>query len=253
MNNEKYMLIQKTGLKVPLKAVDGEFKIKSGRKVLLSVNPSIERYLIYWIYGERNESEIACWLRECWDKNITPMRIDEVINSFKKSHPAEEIEDFPLEDIPLCASKEGLVLPIPGDRCVISFENEKQLMDMICKDKTEALSHLKYWFYRYRGKYGLDYSKYCKDQQDFYLAESFLHQHGLSVKLMIAENERGKAEKERKTILFTSLAFIIIIPALLCFMLSYDNSFDTPIALILTFMGVTTLAYRWFAGIFCSN
>jgi hypothetical protein len=219
MNNEKYMLIKRTGLKMPLKSVDGEFKIKSGRKVLLTIHPSTERLFIYWIYGEQKESEIAIWLRECWDKNITPMEIDEIIDSFKKSHPAERIENFPLEDIPLYASEGGLALPMPGDSCIISLEDEKELISFIYKHKAKALPHLQSWFQNYREKYGLDYSKHCQDQQDFYLAESFLQQHGLCIHLMTNEELQKKAQKEKNigcsVLLMVAIAIVVGIYLLL--------------------------------------
>jgi hypothetical protein len=190
MNNEKYMLIKKidwrvpSSLKVPLKAVNGEFKIKSGRKVILTIHPSAERDFVYWIYGERNEGRIAFWLRECWNKNITPMKIDEIIDSFKKSHPAEKIEDFPLEDIPLYADEDGLQLPIPNACCVISKEDEQELKKIIVQYGENSLQRVNVWFRDFRRKYGLDFQKQVGKgtDQDYELSLAFANQHGLSEK-----------------------------------------------------------------------
>lgn len=211
MQTSDYIILKRTNLKVPLKATNGVLNIKSGKKVLLSIPSSIERLFVYWIYGESVEQEIAIWLRECWDKNITPMGIDEIIDSFKKSHPAERIENFPFEDISLYASEEGLELPIPGNHCTISFEDEKEIMSIIYEHKTKALAYLQIWFQNYRRKYGLNYNKYCGDQQDFYLAQSFLQQHGLCTNLMTNEELQKKVQKDHDTGCLIALIVTVVI------------------------------------------
>lgn len=194
------MLIFSSKRKVPLKAKDGVYKIKSGRKVLLTLQPSIERLFVFYLYGSvRRNGDVAMWLREYYKKNITPMEIDEIIEAFKKDHPAEENVDFTLKDIPLYATeKEGLALPIPRTSCMISKTDEKDLLEIIAGDKPNKMFELKYRFYHIREKYGLDFRKQVgkENNQNEELVFSFLNQHGLNG--LEEEKERKERENRRK-------------------------------------------------------
>jgi len=185
MNN--YILIKSDGLKVPLKAKNGIYEIKVNNKKVLQITDSIERLFVYWMYGESSGGYLSGWLRDCWKKDITPMEIDEITTSFKKSHPAQKIEDFEFSDIPLYATEEdGLALPIPRTWCVISKANELELMAIIARNKVDSFLLLKKWFCEFRGRYGLDFQKKVGKgvDQDEELAISFLNQHGLNSTLM---------------------------------------------------------------------
>jgi hypothetical protein len=257
MNNEKYMLVKKrdwralSSLKVPLKAVNDEFEIKSGEKVLLTIAPPIERLFVYWIYGEQDKAEITFWLREAWDENITPIEIDEIIHSFRRSHPAEYIGDFSFEDIPLYADENGLALPMPNAYYVISKEDEQELKEIIVRYGMYSMRRLSDWFQNYMTKYGLDCSKYYKDQQDFLLAKYFLHQHGISMDLITYKEDWKIANlrKEMKTALLITLGFIIIIPAIIYYMYNNDVEPHLCVLIMLVFSG----AYLWLSQPFRPN
>ena len=227
MNN--YILIKNTGLKVELKAKDGLFNITVNRKRVLQITDSIERLFVYWIYGEGSIGDVSSWLRDCWKKDIAPMEIDEIITSFKKSHPAKKVDDFEFCNIPLYATKEsGLSLPIPRTWCVISKENEQALMRIIIRNGVNSLSFLKNWFCNFRKRYGLDFQKQVGKwaDQDEELAVSFLNQHGLSSSLMTnkesVKKTRKEAGKEVEKKLF-KVAFIIGFVAL-AFLSLYSHS-----------------------------
>jgi hypothetical protein len=224
MSNEKYMLIRSRMLKVPLKAVDDKFEIKSGKKTLLSTLPSIERYFTYIIYGEQDESEIALWLRERLDKNITPMEIDRIIDRFKKSHPIQEIESLPLEETPLYATEDdGMQLPLPYGYCTISLDNEKELIYLIAEYEDYAFEYIEKWFLNYRMKYALNYPKTKNVNVEYDMALSFLNQHGFDSQILSPE-EIAQEQKKYK-IDTTVMVLSMLLPMLFLFRWVWVNDF----------------------------
>ena len=241
MNN--YILIKNTGLKVELKAKDGLFNITVNRKRVLQITDSIERLFIYWIYGASTR-DVSSWLRDCWKKDITPMEIDEIIASFKKSHPAKEIGGFEFSDIPLYATeKGGLSLPIPRTYCVISKEDEARLMRIIIENGSGSLEPLKSWFFRFRRRYGLDFQKQVGKwaDQDEELAVSFLNQHGLNISLMTRSEALQKTRKEKKNKSIEGrIAFSLVVFAF------YMLFFHPTAALLIFVWGLLIVGGLWF-------
>ena len=220
MNN--YIIIYNTGLKVDLKAKDGVFDIKVNRKVVLRIADSIERLFAYWIYGESSSGDVSSWLRDCWNKDITPMEIDSIISSFKESHPAQEVTNFEFSEIPLYATEEnGLALPIPRTYCVISKEDERELMGLLVRFKNYPLPILKNWFCKFRGRYGLDFQKKVGKwaDQDEELAVSFLNQHGFNSSLT-TNQELAKAIEKEKTNKTGTVIMSLILTVFIIYMFS---------------------------------
>jgi hypothetical protein len=209
MDTKKYMFLKNTFLEVPIKAKKEYFNFKN-EKYKVKLHESIERLFIFHLYGDRNRAELARWFLEFIDKHMAPQDIDELITIFTDNHPAKNAGDQPFENYPLYATeKDGMSIPIPGHACVISLENEKELMAIVCKYKRKALPYLQGWFQNFRARYGLDYWKTCKDFQDFYLAQSFLNQHGICSKLMSNE-EIGNREVIGQFRVYGTLAVIVI-------------------------------------------
>jgi hypothetical protein len=210
MATEKYMFLKNTGLKVPLKAKNGYFDLKS-EKYKVNLDESIERLFIFHLYGDKERVEVVRWLMEFVNKRMTPQDADDLIAVFENKHPVEKIGDQPFENYPLYATKDGMSLPIPGHCCIISSENEKELMEIVCKRKKNALIYLQIWFEGFRERYGLDYWKPCKDQQNFYLAESFLNQHGICTKLMCDEEIiKAGVKSSNRWVMFFIMIFLCI-------------------------------------------
>jgi hypothetical protein len=210
MATGKYMFLKNTGLKVPLKAKNGYLNFKS-KKYNIELHESIERLFIFHLYGDKNRAEVVRWLMEFVNKHMTPQDADDLIAIFENKHPVEEIGDQPFENYPLYATEDGMDIPISKHTCVISLENEKELMGIICKYKKNSLPYLQWWFQSFRTRYGLDYRKPYKDQQDFYLAESFLQQHGICTKLMTnKEIKKQKKKEDRGFGIFCGIIFLCI-------------------------------------------
>ncbi|NDV64016.1 hypothetical protein [Bacteroides sp. 224] len=234
MNNSFF--IRATMTCVPLKADNGSFEIKSDDEILLSVSPSIERLFLFWIYAESAENKVAEWLRNCWDKNITPMKIDQIINLFKSSHPVQKLSSFPLKDTPLYATEEnGIQLPLPYECCFISQKDEKELMDLIVTHKNEALEHIILWFVDFRKKYNLNYPKMVGLNIDYELAISFINQHGFSIEIL---NQEEITQEQKKYKLDTTVAtLLMLLPMFLLFRWAWINDFllfkkSIPLAII---------------------
>ena len=247
MNNSFF--IRTTMTRAPLKAIDGSFEIKSGDEVLLSVSPSIERLFLFWIYGEFAENKIAEWLRNCWDKNITPIKIDQIVSLFKSSHPVQKLSSFPLKDTPLYATKENSIqLPLPYECCSISLEDEKELMDLIVIHKDEALEHIVLWFIDFRRKYNLDYPKMAGLNIDYELAISFINQHGLTPEIL---NQEEIIQEQKKHKLDTTIAVLLMFaPIFLLFSWAWTNDFllfkkSVPLAIVCSVFigGVVALSF----------
>ena len=244
MNN--YILIKSTGLKVELKAKDGLFNITVNRKSVLQITDSIERLFVYWIYSEGSIGDVSSWLRDCWKKDITPMEIDEIITSFKKSHPAKNVDDFEFRDIPIYATeKDGLALPIPRTWCVISKEDEQELLDIVIKNKALTFLYLKNWFFNFRARYGLDFQKKVGRHvnQDEELAISFLNQHGLNFSLMSNAEIAKRSEVGagvRAISIFITVAFLVLVIYLAAF-----HTFDFVIMCICCALAVAGVVFLW--------
>jgi hypothetical protein len=243
MTAEKYMFLKNTGLKVPVKAKDGYYNLKN-KKYKINLLESIERLFIFHLYGDRNRAVVADWLRTFHDKNITPQDIDELIAIFIDEHPKEYTDDQPFENYPLCATEDGMNLPIPGHGCIISLENEKELMAIVCGYKKKSMPYLQGWFQNFRAIYGLNYWKPCKELQDFYLAESFLHQHGISTELM---SDKEKKRGEDKFQISALCIFIIAIGFFTWFVIK--DGFLVALFLAIIIGSAIWLAFQLIVGI----
>lgn len=220
-----YIVIHNKMQQIYLKELNGYYSIKTKGGAHLTITASIERMFIYWIYEDNSDFKVAEWLRKCWDKNITPMDIDHIIESFKSDHVTHSCNDIDINKIQLYGTeKDGLQLPISNVTCVISAADEMELKNIVVTQGFHSYEYMKIWFYNFRLKYGIDYQKQVSDavDQDHELVISFLEQHGLSRNIL---NEEENKKEEKKYTFDAILSYVIIMGAFLFWSCKLTNTF----------------------------
>jgi hypothetical protein len=177
------------------------------------------------------------------------MQIDEIINSFKSSHPAETVGDFKFGDIPVYATEEeGLPLPMPGEACIISKKHELELMNIIIRNGADSFSVIKNWFFHFRQRYGLDFQRksWKGFDQDHELAISFLHQHGLNMNLSRFVSEEEEYNGKTKSFFIGLVLFILVFGSFIFWYSVFTDGFTNGISTSKKVDGITN-----FSAIIC--
>ena len=164
---------------VPLLATDNKLVVTVGEREV-HLTASIERLFVYWLYVGLGKGEVIGWLREVANISVSPMLYDAYIAGFLNTHPKTPVSDYSLEHIPMQADETyGLALPIPFYECIISPNDERELMRLYIETRSDQVYNvIVKWFQEYCKNYGYDFKK-CKGSQYEYLYYAFLEQHGI--------------------------------------------------------------------------
>lgn len=196
---EKHMLMKGPDgpFTVPLLAKNNKLIVTvGGHNVQLTA--SIERWFVYHLYVGEGKGIVIRWFREVQYVSCLPQEYDAFISQFIQEHPKTTVESYSLDIIPMQAdSKIGLALPIPYYECLISEEDEKELMDLFINSKTKYQTNVRLvnWFKEYCRNYGYCFPK-CEGEEYEYLYNAFLEQHGIS-SYAIRELEEANAVATR--------------------------------------------------------
>ncbi len=140
---------------------------------------SDERMMIYYIYGVGDSEKFSEYL--CMCAKLIPLNekdLEAVITEFKSQREVVPIVKYPLERIPLIATKEHDLI-IKDHSCEVRFtlEQEKALTDAIQKDPTrEAVRGYCKTLKKLNGWRGVNHPKYLSPLT----YQHFLHLHGIS-------------------------------------------------------------------------
>ena len=160
---------------------------------------SIERLWIYLLLQKHDKSEFALQLRSSVKFELSPNDIDMCRLEFIKAHRIEDAEEYSFYNLHRQASRlNGLMLPIPGGSCTISYQHEEELMKILIENPNDlAKMKISRWFRGFCNEYGYDLEKKYKGAQYDYLMESFLEQEGINPSSLPKANLISKKE-ERK-------------------------------------------------------
>ena len=164
---------------VPLLAKNNKLVVTVGLHDV-QLTASIERLFVYWLYMGLGKGEVIEWLRDVAKISVVPMSYDAFIDDFLNTHPKTPVSDYSLELIPMQADETyGLALPIPYYECIISPNDERELMMLYLESRSDQVYDvIVSWFQVYCKNYGYDFKK-CKGSQYEYLYYAFLEQHGI--------------------------------------------------------------------------
>lgn len=182
----KYIILQKPKLKVPLLAGEGTWDVViSGLKYKVDIY--LEALFASYIYdGDSNSTaEIVQYVVNRLDKCATPVHVENFIKAFKAAHPAEQLKSVSLQDVQLLGNHdEGCQIPIYKYVCAINRYNEEQwIMDTIA-NPSKAGTNLYRCIQKYISKYDqCFYPKWKEEREVKFIVESFVRMHGLPVEL----------------------------------------------------------------------
>lgn len=191
------MIIDNSPRKIPISKAGSGWAVSIGDQKF-QIPPHIERMWVYWLYSSNGMSQVSKWIRSLTKVEISPMQIQDIISSFTRDHPITPINSYSYEKVPAYADpKKGLCISIPPYNCVISQYHERQLLDMIiAKPNDSVKDNMDNWFMAFCNDYGLDFSKKCKGCEYRMLTESFLAQHGITLRSIPPEPTKIASTKQ---------------------------------------------------------
>lgn len=197
-NIPDYMLLKSDMSKVKLCAKNNAYGYVIGG-FTYTITASMERFYVYTLYEGSRMSFIGEIRYLCGGRELTPMVIDEAIERFTKDHPKTPIESYSYNDIPLYADDEnGLELPIPGQCCTISKEQEKEVMDIFIKyPYSQVMPQIRSWFKSFLYRYSISFKGQTPEEIADNLTSSFFQQRGIRIG-SIPTDKKAVAEKKKQ-------------------------------------------------------
>lgn len=182
--NEKYIIIQKKSIKVPLLAGDGNWEVVVGRNVY-GMDIFLEALFASLIYdpGKDFLKEIRHYISERIDKLATPVHVDNFIKVFKETHKPIPVSEVSFSDAqPLGNDTDGCCVPIYKYIECVTADEEKALLKEIAGRKTIPFGNLFSFFLFHLADYDTClYPKWGRDNEAEYIAINFLRIHGFHV------------------------------------------------------------------------
>lgn len=209
--SNKYLLLSNGPKRVYLISEDGQFNVElAGRTV--AYPESIERLWLYLLLQKNDYQEFALQVRSSVKFELTPVDIDRCRLSFIRAHRIENADHYSFSLLHKQASRlSGLLLPIPGDSCIISHEHEETLMRILIENPNEvAKEKISRWFRGFCKNYGYDLERKFKGKQYDYLMESFLEQEGIDPSSLPKANLISTKQEQRNQAKGYVLLFIVI-------------------------------------------
>lgn len=191
--NEKYIIIQKKNIKVPLLAGDGNWEVVVGRNVY-GMDIFLEALFASLIYdpGKDFLKEIRHYISERIDKLATPVHVDNFIKAFKETHKPIPVSEVSFSDAqPLGNDTDGCCVPIYKYIECITVNEEKKLLNEIAKSKEIPFSSVQSFFFSHLRAYDTCfYPKWGRDYEAEYVAINFLRIHGFHVNEIKKQQDR---------------------------------------------------------------
>lgn len=182
--DEKYIIIQKKKIKVPLLAGDGDWETVVGRNVYCC-DIFLEALFASLIYDPDYYpmKEVRHYITERIDKNTTPVYVDNFIKAFKAAHKPIPLDEVSLSDAqPLGNDSDGCCIPIYKYIECITVDEEKKLLKEIAESKKIQFSSVSSFFFSHLRAYDTCfYPKWGRDYEAEYVAINFLRIHGFHV------------------------------------------------------------------------
>lgn len=182
--NEKYIIIQKKSIKVPLLAGDGNWEVAVGRNVY-GIDIFLEALFASLIYDPEYYllKEIRHYISDRIYKFATPVHIDNFVKAFKEAHKPIQVDEISFSDAQTLGNEiDGCCVPIYKYIECITIDEEKKLLNEITKSKEIPFSSVKSFFFSHLRAYDTCfYPKWGRDYEAEYIAINFLRIHGFHV------------------------------------------------------------------------
>jgi len=176
---EKYIILQRPKLRVPLWATDQSWIAKVSDIKQYSIDIFMEALFVSLIYDSGRPQDISAYLAQ-YDKQIGPGVVEQFIQFFKYTHPGIPLDVVSYRDIQLLANEQGCSIPIYKYNFTISANDEKKLVDAIIKFPDKIWERVGFYMSSERKKYALEFYPKLGQEQDDILLANFLRIHGVS-------------------------------------------------------------------------
>lgn len=176
---EKYIILQRPKIRVPLWAVDHPWIAKLSDTKQYSIDIFMEALFASLIYDSGIPQDLFAYL-ELYDAQMCPNLVEQFVKLFKYAHPSMPLDEVSYNDIQLLANEQGCSIPIYEYNFTISADDEKKLIDGIIRFPDKIWERVRFYMSSERKKYGLEYYPKLDQEQDDILLANFLRIHGVS-------------------------------------------------------------------------
>ena len=225
------MIIREKKLKVELRAKEcSVYKLKVGEHVLVELQQSTERALVYSTFAQNNTSYIIDSIRMFGIGNIPFEMQRKAVETFKKDHNPQVLVSLPsISETPLYGTGQYGFEMITKDGIVLfPAECEKELMNIVVNSGTKMWDRLVSWFEDQQRSYGIYTVDNVKVKSCEELATKFMWQHGLNDECLTYEDSATRNIKiGLETFGAVLLTIIFVVGTQLAF-----NFYRTPIPAI---------------------
>lgn len=252
----KYIYLEKTKQRVPIRAKKGFYHWKIGYD-FFEISAELERVLIYAVNINYPEFNFFEWSRLNLPQEITAKTNPELLHStFLADHPAEDLTEYNYSMIQLYANpKDGMWLY--GDGKTWSFwitaEDEKELLTML--NSNSSWQSYKDYLYMVANRYSMS----LNDELISQALKSFFIQHGLDPdarKKWSKQNSKEisdhsawlKANEDDGTVIAAIIAIILAISIIITWLVMFSKN---EISIIL--LPLFTLGFMLAGDIYLSN